>query len=94
MGPAKWTCFYLYVIIDIFSRRIIAWCVADAESATLFAPLVRDAMEKHRVPADRLTLHADRGAPMKATATALLLADLGITESQSRPHTSIDDPFS
>lgn len=94
MGPAKWTYFYLYVIIDIFSRRIVAWCVADAESATLFAPLVRDAMEKHQVPPDQLTLHADRGAPMKAKATALLLADLGITKSHSRPHTSNDNPFS
>ena len=93
IGPAKWTYFYLYVIIDIFSRRIVAWCVADAESATLFAPLVRDAMEKHRVPPDQLTLHADRGAPMKAKATALLLADLGITKSHSRPHTSNDNPF-
>ena len=94
MGPAKWTYFYLYVIIDIFSRRIVAWCVADAESATLFTPLVRDAMEKHNVPPDQLTLHADRGAPMKAKATALLLADLGITKSHSRPHTSNDNPFS
>ncbi len=61
MGPAKWTYFYLYVIIDIFSRRTVDWCVADAESVTLFAPLVRDAVEKHRFPADQLTLHADHG---------------------------------
>lgn len=94
MGPAKWTYFYLYVIMDIFSRRVVAWCVADAESATLFGPLVRDAIDKHQVPAGQLTLHADRGAPMKAKATALLLADLGITKSHSRPHTSNDNPFS
>ena len=61
MGPAKWTYFYLYVIMDIFSRRVVAWCVADAESATLFGPLVRDAIDKHRVPVGQLTLHADRG---------------------------------
>ncbi len=94
MGPAKWTYFYLYVIIDIFSRRVVAWCVADAESATLFGPLIRDAVLKHEVPFNQLTLHADRGAPMKAKATAFLLADLGITKSHSRPHTSNDNPFS
>ncbi len=94
MGPAKWTYFYLYVIMDIFSRRVVAWCVADAENATLFGPLVRDAIDKHQVPAGQLTLHADRVAPMKTKATALLLPDLGITKSHSRSHTSNDNPFS
>ena len=73
MGPAKWTYFYLYVILDIFSRRVVGWCVADAESAALFKPLLDEAIAKHRVPYGQLTLHADRGAPMKAKATALLL---------------------
>jgi putative transposase len=94
MGPAKWTYFYLYVIIDIFSRRVVAWQVADAESVALFKPLFLDAVEKHGVPPGQLTLHADRGASMKAKATALLLADLGVTKSHSRPHTSNDNPFS
>jgi putative transposase len=94
MGPAKWTYFYLYVIIDIFSRRVVAWCVADAESATLFKALFDDAIDKHPVPPGQLTLHADRGGPMKAKATAQLLADLGVTKSHSRPHTSNDNPFS
>ena len=94
MGPAKWTYFYLYVILDIFSRRVVGWCVADAESAALFKPLLDEAIAKHRVPYGQLTLHADRGAPMKAKATALLLADLGVTRSHSRPHTSSDNPFS
>jgi putative transposase len=94
MGPAKWSYFYLYVILDIFSRRVVGWCVADAETATLFRPLFYDAIVKHQVPADQLTLHADRGAPMRAKATALLLADLGVTKSHSRPHTSNDNPFS
>src|SRR5271168_383175 len=93
-GPAKWTYFYLYVILDIFSRRVVGWCVADAESAALFKPLLDEAIAKHRVPYGQLTLHADRGAPMKAKATALLLADLGVTRSHSRPHTSSDNPFS
>ena len=94
MGPAKWTYFYLYVILDIFSRRVVGWCVADAESATLFKPLFEDAVAKHAVAPGQLTLHADRGGPMKAKATALLLADLGVTKSHSRPHTSNDNPFS
>ena len=94
MGPAKWTYFYLYVIIDIFSRRVVAFQVADAESVALFKPLFLDAVEKHAVPPGQLTLHADRGPTMKAKATAFLLADLGVTKSHSRPHTSNDNPFS
>jgi putative transposase len=94
MGPAKWTYFYLYVILDIFSRRVVGWCVADTESAALFKPLFEDAVTKHDVPPGQLTLHADRGPSMKAKATALLLADLGVTKSHSRPYTSDDNPFS
>ena len=94
MGPAKWTYFYLYVILDIFSRRVVGWCVADVESAELFRPLLDDAIANHQVPPGQLTLHADRGGPMKAKSTALLLADLGVTRSHSRPHTSNDNPFS
>jgi putative transposase len=93
-GPAKWTYFYLYVILDIFSRRVVGWCVADAESATLFKVLFDDTLAKHAVAPGQLTLHADRGGPMKAKATALMLADLGVTRSHSRPHTSNDNPFS
>jgi putative transposase len=94
MGPAKWSYFYLYVILDIFSRRVVGWRVAEAESATLFRPLFEDAIAKHNVPHGQLTLHADRGGPMKAKATAFLLADLGVTRSHNRPHTSNDNPFS
>ena len=94
MGPRKWSYFYLYVIIDIFSRRIVGWRVVDTESAALFKPLFEDALEKHNVPRGQLTLHADRGGPMKAKATAFLLADLGVTRSHNRPHTSNDNPFS
>jgi len=94
MGPARWTYFYLTVIIDIFSRRIVGWCVADRESATLFMALFKQAVATHPAPAGQLTLHADRGGPMRAKATALLLADLGVSKSHSRPHTSNDNPFS
>jgi putative transposase len=94
MGPAKWTYFYLYVIIDIFSRRVVAWQVADTESATLFKPMFQQAAQGHAVSPGQLTLHADRGPSMKAKATALMLADLGVTKSHSRPYTSNDNPFS
>jgi len=94
MGPAKWTYYYLYVIIDIFSRRVVGWCVGDRESANLFKALFDDTITKNGVIPGRLTLHADRGGPMKAKATALLLADLGVTKSHSRPYISNDNPFS
>jgi transposase InsO family protein len=93
-GPAKWTYFYLYVILDIFSRRVLGWRVEEVESATLFTPLFKETVAKHGVPPGQLTLHADRGGPMKAKPTALLLADLGVTKSHGRPHTSNDNPFS
>jgi putative transposase len=82
------------VIIDIFSRRVVGWCIADAENAALFKALFDDTIAKHHVPPGQLTLHADRGGPMKAKATALLLAELGVTKSHSRPHVSNDNPFS
>jgi putative transposase len=100
MGPVKWSYFYLYVIINIFSRRIVARQIADAESAALFKPMFDDAIVnldaivKLNVAPGQLTLHADRGGPMKAKATALLLADLGVTKSHSRPYASNDNPFS
>jgi putative transposase len=94
MGPTKWSYFYLYVILDIFSRGVVGWRLADAESATLFRPLFEDAITKHNMSRGQLTLHADRGGPMKAKATAFLLADLGVTRSHSRPNTSNDNPFS
>jgi putative transposase len=94
MGPVKWSYFYLYVILDIFSRRVTGWRVEHAESSLQFKTLFHDAISKHAVPPDQLTLHADRGGPMKAKTTALMLADLGVVKSHSRPHTSNDNPFS
>mgnify|MGYP005862202967 CR=1 FL=1 len=81
MGPVKWSYFYLYVILDIFSRRVVGWCVEHAESATQFKELFIDAVEKHGVPRDQLTLHADRGGPMKAKTTALMLVEALITQN-------------
>lgn len=94
LGPAKWTYFYLYVILDIFSRYVVGWMVADGESATLANQLIDQTCAKQGIPPGQLTLHADRGTSMKSKAVALLLSDLGVTKTHSRPHVSDDNPFS
>jgi putative transposase len=91
-GPAKWTYFYLYVILDIFSRYPVGWMVASRESAVLAERLIADAVAKQHVDRDQLTLHADRGSSMASKPVAFLLADLGVTKSHSRPHCSNDNP--
>ena len=93
-GPAKWTYYYLYVILDIYSRYVVGWMVATRESATLADVLIRQTCTKQHVGAGQLTIHADRGSSMTSKPVALLLADLGITQSHSRPHVSDDNPFS
>ncbi len=93
-GPAKWNYFHLYVILDIFSRYVVGWMVAPRESGELAKALIETCVEREGVPADQLTLHADRGGAMKAKPVAFLLADLGVTKSHSRPHTSDDNPYS
>jgi putative transposase len=94
LGPVKWTYFYLYVIMDIFSRYVVGWMVAPAESAALAEKLIKETCEKQRIGRDQLTIHADRGSSMKSKPVAFLLADLGITKTHSRPHTSDDNPYS
>lgn len=93
-GPVKWTYFYLYVLLDIFSRYAVGWMVARCETALLAKKLIGEACCKHGIAPGQLTVHNDRGAPMTAKTFALLLADLGITQSLSRPHISDDNPFS
>ena len=93
-GPRKWTYYYLYVILDIFSRQAVGWMVADCESASLANKLIRESCDKQRIDRDQLILHADRGSSMKSKAVALLLSDLGVTKSHSRPYVSDDNPFS
>ena len=93
-GPVKWTYFYLYVILDVFSRYVVGWMVASRESATLAKKLIGETFAKQGVPLGQLTLHADRGSSMRSKAVALLLADLSITKTHSRPHVSNDNPFS
>lgn len=94
LGPVKWTYFYLYVILDIFSRYVVGWMVAPAESAALAKRLIGETCRKQAIAPDQLTLHADRGSSMKSKTVAFLLADLGVTKSHSRPHISDDNPFS
>ena len=94
LGPRKWTYFYLYVILDIFSRYVTGWMVATRESAKLAQRLIKDTCEKQGIKPGQLTIHADRGSSMKSKPVALLLADSGVTKTHSRPYTSNDNPYS
>jgi len=94
LGPAKWTYYYLYVILDVYSRYVVAWTVAPCESAALAQRLIEQACRQQGISPGQLTLHADRGSAMTSRAVALLLADLGVTKTHSRPHVSNDNPFS
>jgi putative transposase len=94
LGPAKWTYFYLYVVLDIFSRYVVGWMLAPHESAALAARLIAETCAKQRIQPGHLTIHADRGAAMTSKPVALLLADLGVTKTHTRPSVSNDNPFS
>jgi putative transposase len=94
LGPTKWTYFYLYVILDIFSRYVVGWMVAQRETAALAERLIAETLAKQEIAAGALTIHADRGTSMLSKPVALLLADLGVAKTHSRPHTSNDNPFS
>ena len=93
-GPAKWTYFYLYVIMDIFSRYVVGWMVAHREQQALAKRLIEQSCLKQNIAMGQLTLHADRGSSMKSKVVAQLLADLGVTKTHSRPHVSNDNPYS
>jgi transposase InsO family protein len=94
LGPAKWTYFYLYVILDVFSRYAVGWTVQERETAPIATALLEQAVEQQRIEPGTLTVHADRGGPQRAKPLAFLLADLGITKTHSRPYTSSDNPYS
>jgi len=94
LGPYKWTYYYLYVILDIFSRYVVGWMVASRERAALAERLLADSIRKQGVDRGQLTIHADRGSSMASKPVALLLADLGVTKSHSRPHCPNANPFS
>ena len=90
----KWTYFYLYVILDVFSRYVVGWMVADAESSRLAQKLIAETCTRQGIEGGQLTIDADRGSSMTSKPVAMLLADLGITKTHSRPHVSDDNPFS
>ena len=94
LGPAKWTYFYLYVILDVYSRYVVGWMVAHRESAELAKQLFADTCAKQNIKENELTIHADRGSSMTSKSVAFLLSDLGITKTHSRPHVSNDNPYS
>ena len=93
-GPAKWTAFHLYVILDIFSRHVVGWMVAPRESAELAEQLIAQTVARHDIEPGTLTLHADRGTSMRSKPVAALLVDLDIVKSHSRPYVSDDNPYS
>lgn len=94
LGPTKWTYFYLYVILDVFSRYVVGWMIATRESKVLARKLIEETCAKQEIEPGQLTLHADRGSSMQSKPVGLLLADLGVTKTHSRPHVSNDNPFS
>ena len=93
-GPVTWSWYHLYVILDVFSRYVVGWMVAPRESAALAERLIAASCKRHHTPPGQLTIHADRGSSMTSKPVALLLADLGITKTHSRPHVSNDNPYS
>lgn len=94
LGPTKWTYYYLYVILDVFSRYVVGWMIAERESAALAEDLIRETSRRQGIPPGQLTIHADRGSSMTSKSVALLLADLGVTKTHSRPQISNDNPYS
>ena len=94
LGPTKRTYFYLYVMLDVFSRYVVGWLVAHHESATLAEQFIHETCARQKIGRDQLTIHADRGSAMTSKPVTFLLADLGVTKTHSRPHVSNDNPFS
>jgi transposase InsO family protein len=93
-GPAVWTYYYLYVILDVYSRYVVGWMIAERESEALAQELIRATCEKQAIQPGQLTLHADNGSAMIAKSVAQLLIDLDVVKSHSRPHVSDDNPYS
>jgi putative transposase len=93
-GPEKWTHYYLYVIIDIFSRYVVGWTVSPRQTAELASELIEETCLRQSIDKDQLIIHSDRGAPMISQKVVHLLAELGVTKSLSRPHVSDDNAYS
>ena len=94
LGPAKWTYFYLYVILDVYSRYVVGWTVGHREDSQVAKDLIAQVCEQHAIKPGQLTVHADRGSSMTSKPVAFLLADLGVTKTHNRPYTSSDNPYS
>jgi putative transposase len=94
LGPAKWTYYYLYVILDVYSRYAVGWTVQHRESSQVAKALIAQTCEHQQIKPNQLTVHADRGTSMTSKPVAMLLTDLGVTKSHSRPYTSTDNPYS
>jgi len=94
LGPQKWTYYYLYVILDVFSRYVVGWTVAYRESAAIAERLIGETCRRQGIEPQQLSIHADRGSSMTSKPVAFLLADLGVTKTHSRPHVSNDNPYS
>jgi putative transposase len=94
LGPATWTYFYLFVILDIYSRYVVGWTVQHQETAPLAERLIAETLAKQQIPRHQLTIHADRGSAMRSKPVAFLLSDLGVTKTHSRPYTSTDNSYS
>ena len=93
-GPVKWTYYYLYVIIDVFSRYVVGWMVAHRELSHLAQKLIEKTCKKQNIQPGQLTIHADRGSSMRSKPVAFIMADMGVTKSHSRPYVSNDNPYS
>ena len=93
-GPKRGEYFELYVIIDIYSRYVVGWLVAEAETGELAKDFIAATLTAQGITRDQLTLHADRGTSMTSKPVSQLLVDLGVTRSHSRPHVSNDNPYS
>ncbi len=93
-GPTTWTYFYLYKIMDVFSRYVVGWMVAYKESASLAEDLIAQTCLNEAIQPGQLTIHADRGSSMTSKAVSELLIDLGVIKTHARPHVSNDNPYS
>jgi putative transposase len=93
-GSAKWVYYYLYVLLDLFSRYVVGWLLAEQESAGLATRLIAETCAKQNIREGQLTIHADRGPAMISKTLAEKLCDLGVEKTHSRPHVSNDNPFS
>ena len=93
-GPATWSYYYLYVVLDVFSRYVVAWTLQLRESGEIAKELIAQAVAQQQVEAGTLTVHADRGSSMTSKPLAFLLADLGVAKTHNRPYTSSDNPYS